>query len=193
MIIFDEFIPFERQHIIEIKMSGSMFDWHLNKQTSDMPTTNSIYSFVDDKTVDRPQFTHMFAKEEYKNPKTYGLVEPFLDILEEKTGREFKNRVHRIKANLLYKDSGYPPDCYHIPHRDLSPESSETLLYYVNNSDGDTVLFDDIVPVKTMKVIDRVSPKSGKAILFDSSYFHASSSPRFNDFRIVLNFVFYKR
>ena len=36
----------------------------------------------------------------------------------------------------------------------------------------------------------RVSPRKGKAIIFDSNIWHASSNPRQNQNRIVLNFIF---
>jgi ectoine hydroxylase-related dioxygenase (phytanoyl-CoA dioxygenase family) len=35
-----------------------------------------------------------------------------------------------------------------------------------------------------------VSPKKGKAVLFDSNTWHASSNPRVNQNRVVLNLIF---
>jgi hypothetical protein len=57
-------------------------------------------------------------------------------------------------------------------------------LYYVSNSDGDTIFYD-----KNNKEINRVSPKKGRIAFFDGSIDHCGSKPQ-NDTRIVINTVF---
>mgnify|MGYP003631824103 CR=1 FL=1 len=54
-------------------------------------------------------------------------------------------------------------------------------MVYLNDSDGDTFLFKD------KKIIKRVKPKSGKALIMDGNLVHASSHPVKNKFRMVLN------
>ena len=69
------------------------------------------------------------------------------------------------------------------PHVDmLSPHW--VLLYYVNDSDGDTILYN-----KNKEEIKRVSPKKGKAIFFDGSIYHSAGIPK-NSHRAVINFNF---
>ena len=60
-------------------------------------------------------------------------------------------------------------------------------LYYVNDSDGDTIFFNN-----EKKEIKRVSPKKGRVAFFDGNIFHSSSSPTKNT-RAVLNFDFVGR
>jgi len=55
-------------------------------------------------------------------------------------------------------------------------------LYYVNDSDGDTVLFNG----DTEEVIQRVTPKRGRVVLFDGGTYHASGKPTVNC-RAVIN------
>jgi hypothetical protein len=43
-----------------------------------------------------------------------------------------------------------------------------------------------------LNVIERIRPKRGSAILFDSVRYHASSSPT-TDVRSVINFIFWPR
>lgn len=66
-------------------------------------------------------------------------------------------------------------------------------LYYVNDSDGDTFLFDRTTkdgPMpkdKTPEIIKRVSPKKGRVVLFNGNRYHSSSGPT-KDVRVIINF-----
>ena len=62
------------------------------------------------------------------------------------------------------------------------------LLYYVNDSDGDTVIYDktiDDIPYSVrypeeyydMNITHKVTPKKGRVLVFDGKYYHAPSSP----------------
>ena len=62
------------------------------------------------------------------------------------------------------------------------------LLYYVNDSDGDTILYDktmDDIPYEEqypdehydLNITHRVTPKKGRVLVFDGRHYHASSSP----------------
>jgi hypothetical protein len=61
------------------------------------------------------------------------------------------------------------------------------LLYYINTTDGNTVLYDGDT------IIESISPKRGRCVLFDGSIVHASSSSTLAP-RLVLNtnIIFYK-
>ena len=52
----------------------------------------------------------------------------------------------------------------------------------MNDSDGDTYFYD-----KENKIIDSVTPKENRAVLFDGSILHSSSKPIEFSRRIVLN------
>jgi hypothetical protein len=62
-------------------------------------------------------------------------------------------------------------------------ENHQTILYYLNNSDGNTYFYK-----KDKKTIDKqITPEQNKAVLFDGLTYHASSKPVKNMYRIVLN------
>lgn len=96
----------------------------------------------------------------------------------------------RIKANLLVRSSS--PNCPRpfTPHVDI-PKPHWVLIYYVNDSDGDTVILDKMYPdCSNAVVLHSVSPKKGRAILFDGRHYHCGTSPSKHDTRIVLNYDF---
>ena len=67
-------------------------------------------------------------------------------------------------------------------------------LYYVNDSDGDTYLFDKTkkeLPYLTkdskLNILQKVSPKKGRVVLFNGNRYHSSSAPT-KDVRCIINF-----
>ena len=188
MIYFEDFLPQQFKTTVRETLLGNNIPWfHTNR------TTNPEYytSHVDETTKDSDQFVHGFFMENKVQSDYYNLITPFLVLLENSCKRDFSKRIFRIKANLLIKDSGYPENKYNIPH--IDGENFESFLYYVNDSDGDTVFFQERFPLKNnLNVARRVTPKSGDGILFDSDIYHASTPPRVTSKRVVINFVFSK-
>jgi hypothetical protein len=88
---------------------------------------------------------------------------------------------------------------YHRPHIDSKADGlgGDTIsaLYYVNETDGDTVIFDeqglDMPSLVTVK--QRVEPKQNRLLLFDGAYYHASSSPKHHDYRIVITMNYHDK
>ena len=60
----------------------------------------------------------------------------------------------------------------YAPHTDLDVEHT-VVIYYVNDADGDTVLFD-----KQGNVVKSVTPKKGRVLMFDGSITHSGGIPR---------------
>lgn len=79
-------------------------------------------------------------------------------------------------------------------HVDLN-RNHNVMLYYVNDSDGNTIILKEKFPFNHNKqtglpggeIIQEITPKKGRAVLFDGLHFHASSVPS-KDLRCVINF-----
>ena len=69
-------------------------------------------------------------------------------------------------------------------HTDSSNPESVTYLYYVNDSDGPTTLYNS----NEEKII--IHPKQGKMVRFPSNTRHSANVPFNYETRIVLNMVF---
>jgi hypothetical protein len=146
-------------------------------------TTSNIPNNIDANTVEAFQFCHLFADNNSRSGKFY-VADFIMKKLSEKVELSEYNYVHRIKANFqsrFLSDS----NCYNTPHYD-SPDKHLVIIYYANNSDGDTFIFEnDTYP---LKVKQRVSPKAGRFLIFNGNQLHAGIHPKINDYRIVINF-----
>jgi hypothetical protein len=73
---------------------------------------------------------------------------------------------------------------HHNPHTDY-PDPHMTVLLYLCDTDGDTFFFDD-----DGDIIKRVTPKLGRAVVFNGQQMHSSSSPSFGT-RLAANFNYF--
>lgn len=99
--------------------------------------------------------------------------------------------VIRSKSNLTFPETNPSVEHTETPHVDhLFPHL--TLLYYINDADGETILYNEkfvegVSPVLTE--MTRVSPKAGRAVLFDGLHYHSPNVPSTN-YRAVINYTF---
>jgi hypothetical protein len=102
-------------------------------------------------------------------------------------------KVDRIRFGNFFKSDSFG---IHNPHVDFY-FPHYTLLYYVNDSDGDTFIFNEKVNMydsskikeypEEFTLLKRVSPKMGRAVLFNGLHYHSSSTPTKTDERTAIN------
>lgn len=64
-----------------------------------------------------------------------------------------------------------------------------TAIYYVNDSTGDTIIFDQkFGHPGPLTVRTRVPPRKGRLVVFDGALLHAGNTPRTNGPRVNINF-----
>lgn len=101
------------------------------------------------------------------------------------------DRVFRTRSNITTKRSDH---MWAYPHVDEISRHF-VFLYYVNESDGDTILYNETCDTKTnyennLTELVRITPKAGAAIVFDGSRYHSFTNPVSSDFRCVINMNF---
>jgi hypothetical protein len=171
-------------------MLGSDIAWYWNDGTTYKTDDGVVF---DSKTKDSSQLTHTIYHNNATHTEYYHYFTEMVRHLEPHIGKI--KRVIRIKANLMVKDSSYPDGFYNGAHIDYSGDNLLSFVYYVNDSDGDTVIFDEHLDgnphnLTELTEVDRQTPKAGTGIVFNSQRVHTSSTPRFTDRRVVINYVF---
>jgi len=97
----------------------------------------------------------------------------------------------RAKFNLMFPHPDFKEGQYNIAHIDDEHEEHLVCIYYPQDTDGDTVLFNEFFnkdkkPEK-LTIAKRVEPKANRCVIFNGWRFHASSNPSAYNNRIVLN------
>ena len=198
--IIDDF--FNRANEIEEIVKSSEFSWFyvdytsgISKYPNSNPKVSSIlkkikYHNKNLKFYDYLHFAHSFyGFVENEDKTTLNSDDKYLtlinDIVSEANIKLDENYTQKnfIRSKINFQthtnDSGYN----HInpPHIDMNL-NHHVMLYYVNESDGDTFFFDD-----DGKLLKRVTPKKGRLVYFNGDIYHAGSNPIKYRERIVIN------
>jgi hypothetical protein len=126
------------------------------------------------------------------------LLLPILFVFCDKANLEFRALL-RIRIGLFPRTISNV--AHHNPHIDFG-QPHRTAVYYVNDCDGDTVIFNETVGELSVErsvdyanagrfsVAATIPPKKGKMACFDGRHYHASSYPTEAAKRIVVTFNF---
>jgi hypothetical protein len=177
-------------------LTGPEFAWTFNNYSvSQTPLTEHFH--IEEPFKEHIQFRHVFTDGYEIKSEHFQYIKSLIVSFEINTGLKVK-KFSRIKANLLMPQKGPTTQQPHVDGM-LKVDGvyecvgKKTLLYYVNDSDGDTVLYDKYFlgePLGLVKKHQTISPKKGRAVIFDSNQIHAGCCPTTSDSRIVVNCVF---
>ena len=87
-----------------------------------------------------------------------------------------------LQFPLLLKDRSVD-----TPHIDIYNKEHLVVLYYVCDSDGDTIIYNEREQLGTYTIKQKVTPKQGRMVLFDGSLMHTAEQP-LNNARCVVNY-----
>jgi hypothetical protein len=193
--IIDNVIPKDKQNKLEDLFTGNTLqNWVFNKDIAIHPSEIKRLGIT--KLTPGIGYHIKQWKPKYTNEhllrETKIIAESACVGIGKKLDEIFNTRsfIHFPLAPELRK----PYDNIHI---DL-PIEHLVILYYVNDSDGDTFLFDKRANYKDLKttavevndslnIIKKISPKKGRALVFNGDRYHSSSGPT-KDIRCIINF-----
>lgn len=192
IIEIDNVIPEALQSTIEsILLKDEAFPVYYNNRTVNyIEGGDNSDLYWDKNTKDAPQFVHAIVKNECQTSEYWSVLRPMLYFLIAKVDKELV--VDRCKINVNYPHNAFKENEYYPPHKDPSQSKSYSAIYYVNDSDGDTLFFKEPLEHKfdgEYEVIQRVTPKKGKLVFFPSNVVHCGTPPRQSDVRCVINFI----
>jgi hypothetical protein len=183
VVVYDDFFSKEDFKLFEkeIVQNGN-FPWYL---ISDKTVHNDHNVVNIPNIIECLQFNHILL-EEYKqkaNSSYYRLFEEKIPYILKKLN--LKNiQIIRAKLNLQTQITNNQPNLHNTPHRDSNFRHNVFMLY-LNDSDGDTIIFDE-----NFKIKKRITPKKNRVVIFDGITYHTGCHPCKNDKRIVLNVNF---
>lgn len=182
-----DFLPKSLENDIYESTMATFMPWYYSDSTIHKGN-NTLPSHPDIR--DSSQFVHLALWPDQENSWIWNVIKPVLYFFEKETGTKIKD-TQRCKINLLQPSKNYQPNTFHPPHND-GEDNQYSLIYYVNDSDGDTYFFNEFFTgVKPeLTIYNKVTPKKGKAVFFDSARYHCSSNPVNTERRVAINFVF---
>jgi hypothetical protein len=184
----------EIDELYQLAFFELMYSYVPNTSVKYDATGNSIQNFYNDVNVkDYGQMVCQIvdSRIKQKHEKFFPAFAKLNQALMDRSGINLSNTL-RIKVNILLQKEIAPPTHYNIPHQD-SDKSDWSVVFYLNDSDGDTYFFNEFyseeIP-KQLTVAQRITPKRNRAVLFESNRYHASSNPIVSKNRFVINWIF---
>lgn len=186
-LILDDFIPESFQNKIKSDLMNPFFPWYLSRtlltvKSHEFEQAKKDYNNIQEYLA----FIHVFFNNDggdtTRNSDTAPLVEDLFRAVLHKLDLD-SGEILRCKANFQTQHKNKINGSHNTPHID-NEMPHYAGIYYVNDSDGDTFLFED------KKEIAKISPKQGRIVIFNGLTLHAGSHPFENDFRMVINYNF---
>lgn len=185
VLIIDQAVPKSIQDIVENIALGDKINWFRQKQATYAEGTPKIFPVTPD-SLDVPQYTHTIYEENQPVSKLFGVILPVLTAIP----YTIKQMI-RIKMNMCVYAQTDNPNAHGMPHVDFT-EIKEPLIsaiYYVNDSTGDTLIFDQRFGQSApLTIKTRVTPKKGRMVVFDGGLLHAGNTPKTDAPRLNINF-----
>jgi hypothetical protein len=192
IIEIEDAIPKPYQDLVESELTSPQMLWTYQEESA-----HSAGAF----SRSYGGFSHVAYLADDEQPSVSplsSLLLPILFIFCEKAQLEY-SALLRIRIGLFTRTPG--ETAHHNPHVDFT-QPHRTAVYYVNDSDGETVIFSESTTDVSVercaeyanrngfKTAGTVPPKKGKMICFDGRYYHASSYPTEAARRIAVTFNF---
>ena len=187
ILIFDDIIDLEYQERIrniltgEKTFEGYFFPWYFTKDVTRQMAKSS---------QKRSAFFHGYVVS--NDDDTVGTIDSvfhylFVSLIENACNKIDRKNVSVIKGrSFLQLPINYKGEREDTPHVDIADDHF-VMLYYVCDSDGDTIIYNEQVKSNNYTIQKRVTPKQGRVVLFDGSYYHTAEQP-LNSTRCVVNY-----
>jgi len=199
IIVFDDVISLAYQDWLLKKVDSPSFLWgRLDRavSTSVKFPDDTRDGFMNTCRIFAGNFNLITLEEESRENNFYhpdGLLNCFFPLLLEFAEPLGVNSLIRMRINAI---PAMGNNDIRFPHVDCMRPNTWNVIYYFNDTDGDTVIYneraksidqrDSILSEDVWTVKQRVSPKKGRAVAFKGDLFHSASCPKYKP-RFILN------
>ena len=188
--VIDDFVDKDYQEKIKIGLLGG-FDSKNKHHDSDFPWfyLEDVTAAGDADSQHRSGLGHQYVEFDDQSPgfvvsDYHELFIPLLKKVGLKCGiRDVSVLQGRSFLQFPIKERGEPD----LPHIDINNKIHIVGLYYVVDSDGDTVIYNERKESETYTVKQRVTPKQGRIVIFDGGLYHTAEQP-LNNTRCIVNY-----
>jgi hypothetical protein len=188
VFVVDDILTEKQQEDVKRILLSSQFPWHFTPDVTGGGSRDG-----------RPAFQNRLIYDGKINVggKVLSLLQQLIDNslskLYEELNVKANYEVFRIRTILqmpLANLGGSRRDAHHIDYK----KKHLSILYYVFDADGDTVIFENMyhpndikVPESNeLKVKKKVTPKQGRVVIFDGYHWHTGTQPK-KGMRCVIN------
>ena len=187
VLVFDDIVDLTYQERIkniligEEKFDDYFFPWYF---------TQDITKYKDIDSQKRSAFFHSYVDSD--NDNNIGTINSlfhdlFVPLIENVCSKIDKQSVSIIKGrSFLQLPINFKGKREDTPHIDMT-DNHFVMLYYVCDSDGDTIIYNEQVKSDSYTLQKKITPKQGRVVLFDGSYYHTAEQP-LNNIRCVVNY-----
>jgi hypothetical protein len=188
--IIDDFVSLDFQQAL-IDAMDTKLSWKFKDKTALGIQGQNVLE--DSNTQDSSQFYHI-AFDHLSGHKSmfFTFLKPLMDAIEKEVGAI--GMLQRIKINHTSIISNRQELSYNLAHTDDGNVAWTTAVYYINDSDGPTYIFNETYSedssVTSLTIKETVAPKQGRVVVFPSNLFHAGSNPITVGDRFVINIIF---
>ena len=185
IIVIDDFISLDYQEKIKQELLGleNDFPWYYTEDVTTAgdfdsqyrPALNHYYVNFDDDDISEVEsvYHHLFVPMLSKACKYLKI--PETEVIQ---GRSF----------LQFPLKNIDTSVVDTPHIDLDEgDEHVVVLYYVVDSDGDTIIYNERTESLTYTEKQRVTPKQGRVVIFEGGQYHTAQQPS-NGTRCIFNY-----
>ncbi len=185
------FNPIERSQLVDREYQNSIHAYLIN---NDFP-----WYFTEDTKTERfntpdkstPSFGSIIYDNGCEHNPHFEFFKPLIAAIESQFNVKI-TELMRISADFLF-NTKYPlpsmPYKHNAPQRDYQTEHF-TVCYYVNETDGETVVYRETEAAEKHYPMHKCMPEKGKALMFNGLNFYANTCPKVHTKRIVLTINF---
>ena len=177
MIVCDSALGIEGNKAISSVILGSQFSWFFHHDVMNMTQQ------LEDVTLHA--FRHTVWMHNQCQSNFAPMLDPMIDAMMQVTGGELVS-LPKVIVNLTMNhgvQNGNMAHCDGMMDLEVDGLKRYTGIYYVNDSDGDTLIYAD----DGTTVIDFISPKADRLLVFPSAVLHSRQLPLNHTVRAVVN------